>query len=704
MTAQEFAARVHAKPAGHGQWMAVCPAHNDRNPSLSIGTGMDGKVLLECHAGCPRQEVLDVLHLTDHDLFPETPTPEPQRFIYRDAHNQALFVVCRLDTGTKKKIIWQTMPDGTKGLSATLKQKASRPLYHLPDVLAQPDASVLVVEGEPHCDRLQRENIVAVTTSQGAGKSHFTDLKPLVGRDIILCPDNDEAGMKHMAEIADHLLLLKHSPHRLRILTLPVPTKGDILDWLAAGHEIEELRNLMREAPLYSPISSEDKTQAASKNASTNSNPLAVVSLADVQPTTVSWLWEPYIPAGKLTLVDGNPGSGKSWLTLALAAALSTGAPWPGTDTRRPAANVLLFTAEDGLSDTVVPRLTLAGADLSRIHAVQLAHDTDGPRAVDLTRDGLYIRDLVGQLKPALVVIDPIQAHTGGATDLNSANAVRSILTPLAALAETSGTAIVVVRHLRKSGSDNALFRGLGSVDFVAAARSVLLIARDPNDPARRGLVQIKNSLGPEGESLAYAIATQGLQWIGADPSLTAERLLGSNVSSDERSARDEAIEFLREQLTDGPQLATMLLRDSKSLGISERTLKRAKVDLNIRSWRSSEGVWLWQFPEAHEANDATDQPVGILNGNVGVASDSKGATTQKSGILNEADGTLNTGSRMPKNLSVPHDDEVGTLKKNNNISTFQGDPPVKDAKDANKMYADTLRPSAKEVINNGRF
>lgn len=254
MTTGEFVQLIHAKPAGRGQWMARCPAHTDKNPSLSVGTGNDGKILLTCHAGCTREAILTALGLTSKELFPEQPVV--REFAYRNREGATVFIVCRIDaTATEPKKIWQRGAQGEKGLPETLKRDGSRPLYGLPNLL-QHSTPVLVVEGESHADRLIRDGILATTTSQGAGKARFTDLTPLVGCTVILCPDNDGPGRSHMFEIGQRLLALGQTPGAIHWLDLrdsmpDLKEKADVLDWLAAGHEIGELKDLIGNAAVF---------------------------------------------------------------------------------------------------------------------------------------------------------------------------------------------------------------------------------------------------------------------------------------------------------------------------------------------------------------------------------------------------------------------------------------------------------------------
>jgi hypothetical protein len=322
---------------------------------------------------------------------------------------------------------------------------------------------------------------------------------------------------------------------------------------------------------------------------------IRIVRMADVQAESVEWLWFPYIPLGKLTLIEGDPGLGKSWLSCALAAACASGRGLPRTDPREP-RNVLLLSAEDGLSDTIRPRLDGMKADLSRIFAL------DG--AVIFNDAGLLqVEAAIIEYAPALVIIDPLVAYLGATVDLHKANEVRAVMTNLARLAEKYASAILGVRHLTKGSKDRAIYRGIGSIDFTAACRSVLLVGSDPDDFNKRAIVQIKNNLAQLGNAVGYTIEEGKFSWTGTS-NLTAERILATRSGGEERNAQSEAETFLIEALANGARASKELQKEARDAGIAERTLWRAKTALRVRA--QLEGLpgqkgqkWLWSLPEA---------------------------------------------------------------------------------------------------------
>lgn len=342
-------------------------------------------------------------------------------------------------------------------------------------------------------------------------------------------------------------------------------------------------------------------------------SPLRIVRMADVQPETVRWLWHPYIALGKLTLLEGDPGIGKSTMTCALASAVTNGRGLPGAESFEP-GNVLMLSAEDGLADTLRPRLDAVGADVSRVLAL------DEPLTLD-TPGVLKLEAVIIEYAPKLVIIDPLFAYTGGKADIHRANECRAISAPIAAIAERQGCAIIAVRHLGKSrGGGHALNAGIGSIDFVAAARSVLLVGQDPNDPNVRAVVQTKNNLAPLGEAIGYKIEGGQFYWTGTS-SLTAGIILSAPSDEDERSTLAEAKDFLRTALSSGARDSNALKAEAKQGGISERTLFRAKKELKIDAEKvgmpgSHYQKWVWALPPEDcqpAAEECQTQDVGSL-------------------------------------------------------------------------------------------
>jgi RecA-family ATPase len=343
-----------------------------------------------------------------------------------------------------------------------------------------------------------------------------------------------------------------------------------------------------------------------------------VVTLANVHPESVSWVWPARVPVGKLTVLDGDPGVTKSTLAVEMAAHVSTGRPWPDRQPC-PQGDVLVLSAEDGLADTIRPRLDAAGGDPSRVHALTGVRylDDDGElreRPVTLADIG-PIGDAIRAHGVTLLIIDVLMAYLPGGTDSHRDQDVRSVLARLAALAEDTGCAVLLLRHLNKTAGGNPLYRGGGSIGIVGAARSGLLVAVDPEDDARRVLTTTKCNLAPEPQSLAYRVAEadNGVACIVWDGTSThrASDLLDRREDDDERSERHEAVEWLLDYLArnGGEVRAGDATRDAARDGIAKTTLHRARRRAGVGSVKSGlHGGWVWRLdqPRFHQGSEGS--------------------------------------------------------------------------------------------------
>jgi hypothetical protein len=590
-----------------GQWSARCPVHEDRRNSLSVGIASDGTVLLKCHAGCSAADVVAAVGLTLADLFPRSQqggrrsNGKPRivaTYDYRDECGELVFQVCRMDP----KDFRQRKPDGNGGWKWTTKG-VRKMLYRLPElVAADPLQPVFVVEGEKDVDRLWSMGLVATCNPGGAGKWKPEYAKTLRGRHVVVIPDNDKAGTDHAADVARSLCGIAAS---IKVIELPgVPSKGDVSDWLGDDGTAGDLLTLAEETPDREP----------DDEAPDDAKPRAVVrNLADVQPQSVEWLWASRIPLGKLTLIAGDPGLGKSFLTLDMAARVSIGRGWPDDfDPGQPPGSVVLFSAEDDLADTIRPRLDKAGADASRIIAVQGVRSSDADNGEAGTRHFSLERDLprlaeVLESNPGvrLVIIDPVSAYCGK-VDSHKNTEIRGLLAPLAELAAKHRVAIVAVTHLNKGAGAKALYRATGSLAFVAAARAVWLVAKDADNPARRLLLPVKMNLCPDPTGMAYSIQDGMVCWEADPVELTGDDALAAEFESpgdnDRRGQCDEAAEWLADTLSGCTVLAKEIPKWAKNNGITPATLRRAKETLGVISKRIGFGpesrVW-WTLPDA---------------------------------------------------------------------------------------------------------
>ena len=318
-------------------------------------------------------------------------------------------------------------------------------------------------------------------------------------------------------------------------------------------------------------------------------NKLQIRKMSEVELQEINWLWYPYIARGKITMIQGDPGEGKTTLALRLAAACSTGQALPGMTITEP-VNVIYQTAEDGLGDTIKPRLMEAGADEDRV--LNIVEDT-----FSLTLLDERIEAAIVQTGAKLMILDPVQGYVGEKVDMNRANEIRSIMKNVAAVAERTGCAIVLVGHLNKMQSANSAYRGLGSIDFRAAARSVLLVGRMKKEPNVRVIVHDKSSLAPEGKSIAFSLGDEnGFHWLDGYNDITAEELL-CGINAETKTAAAE--ELIREVLSGGEKIpCDTIFSMAAAKGISRRTVNEAKKNIPEIITTKPSKKWFWQLPE----------------------------------------------------------------------------------------------------------
>ncbi|MDA0995046.1 MAG: AAA family ATPase [Proteobacteria bacterium] len=337
------------------------------------------------------------------------------------------------------------------------------------------------------------------------------------------------------------------------------------------------------------------------------SSRLKTICLADVEPVPISWLWPEKIARGKVTMISGDPGVGKSLLTIALAATVSVGARWPVSGGHAPCGSVIMLSDEDSVADTIRPRLDAAGANCQKVHALTMMEDVSEngertERSFSLSKDIERLSDVVERVGDvALIQIDPVSAYMGG-TDTHKNSDVRGLLSPLSALAERFNVAIVIVTHLNK-GSGSAVYRSVGSIAFTAAARSVIGVTKDRDDPTRRLVLPVKNNLGCDSSGMAYRIDTASngapvLMWEPDAVDIDINEVL--NAPNDEDQwARNEVEDWLLLILDGGPVQAKDLKKLAAEAGHSWRTVERAKARLKMPSKKDGmTGPWLWWHPD----------------------------------------------------------------------------------------------------------
>jgi len=478
---------------------------------------------------------------------------------------------------------------------------------------------LLVFQDVPLADRAMSLGFTATATDGTAPQS--VDWKPAARFDevIILYSNGDIPGMGFACDTLRHL----RGANAKRLVALcPVGTglkNGETLqDLLFATDDTTPLTEAIARAVENTKAIAEDVAAEALEVPALAGSPV-LVQLADVRPESVQWLWPGRIALGKLTLIAGDPGLGKSFLTLDIAARVTRGTPWPDDrGTPNAAGGVVLLGAEDGLADTIRPRLDAAGADVSRIVALQAVkvHDTETGAESSvpfcITADLPALEQAIKRTTGCrLVVIDPITAYLGAVDSYKNAE-IRAALAPLANLAEQYNVAVVAVTHLRKSDGP-AVYRAMGSLAFTAAARSVWAITKDKDDPTRRLMLPVKNNLGADVMGLAYRIQATSdpgdvpvVAWEPNPVELSADDALSQDS---DRTERDDAADFLREVLAAGSVKAKEVFKQAREAGISERTLRRAQRALGVKPTRAGYGgggSWVWGLPAGHRCPPAT--------------------------------------------------------------------------------------------------
>lgn len=367
---------------------------------------------------------------------------------------------------------------------------------------------------------------------------------------VWMCLDSDQAGIDASKRLA------RMVPEGITVMQM----KPKLKDW-------NEILTRRADAP------KEEWFDTLTYSGDAGKIPVPMIRMVDVIQTKIEWLWQPYIPFGKLTIVQGNPGDGKTYLAMQLAAACTNRVELPNRKISEP-FNVIYQTAEDGLGDTVKPRLIEAGADLDRVLVI------DDSKDEQLTLSDSRIERAIRQNKAKLLIIDPIQAFLGSNVDMNRANEVRPIFRELGDIAQRTGCAIVLIGHLNKASGMQSTYRGLGSIDFTAAVRSLLFIGKVKDDPNLRVLTHEKSSLAPPGASLAFILGDEdGFRWVGEYDITADEMLTGSDRRKDTKI--HEAKELICGMLAGGKKVLCADI-DAAALKkeISPRTVRDAKKEL----------------------------------------------------------------------------------------------------------------------------
>ena len=385
--------------------------------------------------------------------------------------------------------------------------------------------------------------------SEKAMKRMYTEYPHI--HSIYLCLDNDEPGNERCRQFVSLI------PEELSVYRLE-PVKKDWNECLVAEVPVENMAKQMcwRDA---------------------REKPVPVMKMSEVEETVVQWLWYPFIPFGKVTLIQGNPGKGKTWLAMAIAAYCTNGKELPNALPIEP-FNVLYQTAEDGIADTIKPRLAKCGADMTRVRFIN-----EDEKQLSMTDD--RIEKAIRQNSVRLMIMDPIQAYLGANVDMNRANEIRPLFRHLSTIAERTGCAIVLIGHLNKSSGSQSDYRSLGSIDIAAAVRSILFVEKVEKEKEQdiRVVYQQKDSLAKKENPVAFSLGEEGLKWLG-EYDISIEDLLMGKAGTKKETKLEKAQKLILELLTKRKVMCLEELEaELLAYGISSRTGRDARKQLENR-------------------------------------------------------------------------------------------------------------------------
>ncbi len=552
---------------GKYEYMAICPCHDDSNPSLQITwEPISCKVLLCCF-GCKAnfKALVSALGLGEKDLF-MTRKYGTKRIVetydYCDEQGTVLYQKLRYEP----KSFSQQKPDGNGGWTSKLNG-VRRVLYNLVELLEATTPVVYILEGEKDVETLKALGYVA-TTSGGTGtwKSEFSQY--LRGRHVIIIPDDDEPGELYANQIINDLL-----GKATDIKVVKLPHGKDITDYFSCGGTEDVLRMIVAKAPLITKVP-----------AQVYNNGPTTLHCDEIEPEDVSWLWQDRVALGELTMLAGAVGIGKSLWTLYIAARVSTGTVWPDDRGAPDAGSSYIFTSEDRAKNAIVPRLILAGADLSKVDVVVNAFDIDE-----------IIRHMTRELKIRndikLIILDPITGYLGK-TDSHKNAEVRRTLTPLCSFADRHNIAILAVTHYAKAQSSSVDNKVIGSMAFNAIARQVWHVIDDGKQllfvQGKKNNTSVQPGLSFAIEKLEYELKT-GKKLTNVRINISPQAVHETAQEVDDRLNRKPmktniAEDFFEQVLADGPKEKQVIEKLAAEQEIKEHTLRRARVSLGIRT------------------------------------------------------------------------------------------------------------------------
>lgn len=548
--------RLEGVKGRDGKYMARCPNHGDSTPSLSVSLGSDNKILLKCFAGCTTEAIVRSMGLEMKDLFAEPAAAFPAYEESKANQPATLEAEYLYAGGTLKKLKFRRA-DGSKyctwrHLKGGKWEKGRNNI--LPGLYqSRPDLPEIffLVEGEKDVDSLKKADMVAVSLPDGAQskwEAHYN--AAFKGKQVVILPDNDEPGKKYAQMCAEKL---HGNAANIWIVDLKqawpdIPEKGDISDLifrLGADVAIQKVMDLLQTTPEWTPPAT----------ASTS-----LICAADVEYSPPKWLISPYFQRGKGTLIQADPGTGKTAFMCAIAASVTTGTPIMGLNVETP-GSVLMLSVEDDLG-VLRGRISANNGDPSKVYFM--------PNAADMTLNSPEIEHAIIQVGAKLLIFDPLQAFLGAKIDMFRANETRPALAKLFDMCDRNDCACAVISHMGKNGMGKSpVNQSLGSVDIPAAMRSVLHIARNPKDDTECIAVHVKSSNAPKGRSLAYSIVDRGgVEWHGfCDFSVEDLNAVQKRTEKGVPYENEPLVQVFNQLITDRPGGGFWAYDEVKSIG-----------------------------------------------------------------------------------------------------------------------------------------
>lgn len=659
------------KPAGKNKWSARCPCHHDRNASLGIGVFEDGGAWVKCHAGCDREDVLAAMGLTVADLQPDRPTKQDGKLLPKTgkawptlegATEAVRRIVAKKEDIPVKDVIqagtWTYQDGSGKDIAAVIRfdlptapgepksRKTFRPVHRAPGGWAMGDPAgkwplfrlaalkgaerAFVCEGEKAAGAAGSCGLVATTSAHGSQSPEKTDWSPLAAKETIIIPDHDAAGEDYARRVAAEIRRLNPAAvvKVLRLADLAgddFPAGGDFADFSAEFRDGKDAEVIAQEINAAADKASAGTITAHGVRAGQSEKcpEPVLICAADVKTRAVNWLWRGRISRGRITVLAGHAGEGKSFLTTDLASRVTRGIPWPDGEPCTQ-GSVLFVCAEDSAEDTIVPRLKQHGADLLAVQILSgvswRAENGDRKEVVFTLHNLAALEEAIERVKPILILIDPIGSFLGGKTDAHRDNEVRAVLAPLARLAEKYDAAVLIVAHRPKAGGTRADDLVIGSRAFTALARSVLHLIADVDDPDRKLLTAGKNNLGRKAVGLAFRIVGDEpgkIEWEEGPVEMTADEALAMETAGKHRRApgpepreRDAACDFLRKLLSAGGMDLKAIRERAAQAELNWRTVQRAAEEMGIERIRPAFGKGgRWILPDSRACQNAAQGP-----------------------------------------------------------------------------------------------